>query len=144
MRFITFGKIDRKIIPILLGCAFCFFHRSLILFTLFKKSNIGNHRIITIIYVAISKLFTIIPFIIYKSRTNKNNQNEINKINYNNTTNTNNIELIYEDYANDKVRGKGRYLILSGIIFFIQSFIFLATGEVKSNSWIWDILLINI
>ena len=144
MRFITFGKIDRKIIPILLGCAFCFFHRSLILFTLFKKSNIGNHRIITNIYVAISKLFTIIPFIIYKNRTNKNNQNEINKINYNNTTNTNKIELIYEDYANDKVPGKGRYLLLSGIIFFIQSFIFLATGEVKSNSWIWDILITSI
>ena len=143
MKLISFGTIDKKIIPIFIGCIFCFLNRGFNLLSLRKESIIGDHPIINNIYVAFSKLFIIIPFIIYKNRTNKNNKNEINKINYN-TINTNNIELIYEDYANDKIQGKGRYILLSGIIFFIQSFIFLATKKVKSNSWIWDILITSI
>ena len=142
MKFISFGKIDKKIISILLGCAVCFLNRALILFSLFQESILGNHLIITNIYIAFSKLFVIIPYIIYKIRMNKVNKKD-NNIIINNTLHSN-IVLIHEDKTDDKIPGKIRYLLLSATIFFIQSFLFLISGKIKSNSWIWDILITSI
>ena len=42
------------------------------------------------------------------------------------------------------VKGKWRYIILSAIIFFIQLFFLAASFYVKTNSWIWHILIASI
>ena len=80
MVFIKFGKVDKKIIPLLLGCIFCFFNRIL---NTYKETILFKHIVITNIFVAISKLFIIIPYIIYKirSRNIRNNSEDIEKTN---------------------------------------------------------------
>ena len=150
MNYLSFGKIDKNIIPILLGCVFCFLDRASRYLDTFKKSTLFEHLIISPVYIAFSKLFCIIPFIIYKSRMNKAkeriNNNDIN-INIYNTYDTydtyNSSELIYMD-INDNIQGKIKYLFLSAFIFFIQTFLFIATMKITSNCWIFDILITSI
>ena len=66
MAFIKFGKVDKKIIPLLLGCIFCFFNRML---NTYEGTILFKHIIITNIFVAISKLFSAIPYFIYRIRS---------------------------------------------------------------------------
>ena len=70
MKLISFGNIDKKIISILLGCLSIFISRAINYFSLFKETKLWNQPILINIYIAFSKLFTIIPFIIYKKRVN--------------------------------------------------------------------------
>ena len=140
MKLISFGNIDKKIISILLGCLSIFISRAINYISLFKESKLWNQPILINIYIAFSKLFTIIPFIIYKKRVN------IIKDKKNDSSNNSkkNIKLIYKDYYNDNIRGRWKYLILTSLIFFIQSFILIETLEIKSNTWILDILITSI
>ena len=66
MAFIKIGKVDKKIIPLLLGCIFCFFNRML---NTYEGTILFKHIIITNIFVAISKLFSAIPYFIYRIRS---------------------------------------------------------------------------
>ena len=144
MKYLSFGKIDKSIIPILLWCIFCFLDRASRYLDIFQESTIYEHLIITPTYIAFSKLFLIIPFIIYKRRINKTNKkmkdNDIN-ININNTYNS--LELIHMDIS-DNIKGKIKYLLLSAFVFFIQSFLFTATTKITSNCWIFEILITSI
>ena len=140
MKLISFGNIDKKIISILLGCLSIFISRAINYFSLFKETKLWNQPILINIYIAFSKLFTIIPFIIYKKRViiikDKKDDSSNNS--------RKNIKLIYKDYYNDNIRGRWKYLILTSLIFFIQSFILIRTFEIESNTWILDILITSI
>ena len=67
MKFLSLGKIDKNIIPIAVGCVFCFLSR--LLFRFFEDSALFEHSILTNILISISYFFTIIPFLILKYRT---------------------------------------------------------------------------
>ena len=52
--------------------------------------------------------------------------------------------LIYTDISKQIKKRKKRILLLSAIVFFIQSIIFVYTLKIKTNTWIWDILITSI
>ena len=135
MAFITFGKVNRDIIPILVGCIFCFFSRFLIVF---DESILYNHPIIINIFSDSSKIFAIIPLVIAKTRTNEVNKN-----------NAKNLILKEGKYvylnANDEIKkGKWIYIILSIIIYYIQSCIMAISISIKSNLYVWNLLITSI
>ena len=68
MAIISIGKVDKNIIPIIIACAFAFLFK---LLTIIKTTILFDHTIIINFYIAISKLFSIVPFIILKIRTKK-------------------------------------------------------------------------
>ena len=140
MRFISLGKIDKNIISIIFGCIFCFLTRFCTRengTVIFKSYKLDNHPVVANIYVSISKLFTIIPYIILIKRLKKNiPNNDIKEINL---INTNSIELIQIDFNNGINKGKIKYNLLSAFIFFVQSIILMLTPIIKTNSWIWYI-----
>ena len=68
MACLSLGKIDKNIIPIIIGCVFeiiCSLLRKIGLFTFF------NHIILTIIYASMFQIFAFIPFFILKFRMKK-------------------------------------------------------------------------
>ena len=136
MRIIGFGKIDKNIIPILLGCIFCFLTR--LLFTV-PDAQLFHHSIISNLVGAFSKLFAFIPLIILKIRTGRKN-NAINKIVINN-----NISLAEpNNKKNEKNIIKLIYIILTSLLTFIHGLIIIYTLGIKSNCWILEILMTSI
>ena len=138
MRFLSLGKIDKRIIPIIVGCVFSFLSR--LLYT-YEDAKVFHYSIISNTFSSLSKLFTLIPFIILKTSLNNNNTNN-NTIN--NTNSNNNIELIYTDNSNEIIQGMGRYLILSAVIYFAQAMILFNTIEIKTNFWILNLLIASL
>ena len=128
MAFIRFGKIDKNLIPILVGCVFSFFTR--LLFT-YEGTTLFKHLILSNLIGNISKLFTIIPFliIIYKHHKAKKELGKKEK------------NLFHRESKKEIIKGKWKYILLSGIIYFIQGTILFFTIEVKTNLYIWDILI---
>ena len=135
MALISIGKIDKNLIPIFVGCIVYFFSR--LLFTV-KETTLFNHKIIPNVLATFSKLFAFIPYIIIKKRSKQINNSEIQKIN------NNDIELIYTDSKIEPIGNKGRYFVLSTILLFVQAIIFLYTYAIKTNTWIWDILITSL
>ena len=142
MKILSLGKIDKNIIPIFIGCIICFLNRATKAL-IFQKTILYGHSIIVSTYIAFSKLFTLLPYIIYIRRTNETDKKMMknNNINKDISISSTHIQLIYENPNYDNIQGKTKYLFLSAIIFFIQSFLYFATYQIKSNSWIWDILI---
>jgi len=139
MAFINMGKIDKNIIPILVGSVICFLNR---LINDYDGTELFKHSIIVNIIIAFSKLFTVIPFLMEKRSSNKISNSYIKNINT-----INNIELIYTYNSIDSIviiKGKIIYIFLSALIFFAQSIIFVQSLKIKTNSWIWDILITSI
>ena len=135
MSIISLGKIDINIIPIILGSFFYFLLR--LLFTI-DDIKLFKHAIIPNIYACISKLFTIIPYIILKIRSKGKQKDDIKK------ENKNDVELIYINTQDELSRGKWTLLLLSSILLVIQGIILVYSLGVKSNSWIWDILITSV
>ena len=127
MKFLSLGDINKNIISIIVGCIICFSSR--LLFRFSEDSELFNHLIIQNILIQFSYIFTIIPFLIFKYRTN----NKYIKNNY------------LEDITQKKItKGKWLYIFLYNFIDIIQSIIFLYLIELKSNFWILDICFICI
>jgi len=63
MAFIGFGKINRNIIPLILGCVFCLLNR---LLNSYKGTKLFDNVILTNIFIALGDMFIIIPFLVYK------------------------------------------------------------------------------
>jgi hypothetical protein len=135
MAYISLGKIDKSLIIIIVGCVFCFINRFLnrIDSLLYKNSILIN------IVISPSRFLTIILFIILKIRTKRNISS--NEIEY---TNTKRIELIFNDNKEENVEGKWKYILLSGIINLIQSIFFAYSLDIKTNAWIFYILIASI
>ena len=133
MAFISLGKIDKNLIPILVGAIFSILNKLLIQY---KDTKLFTYKIIPNIISVFSRTLTLIPYIILKIRSKRNKSGE------GENKSSNDIELIYTDIKQEEdTTGKGRYIILSSIFLFIQGIFLLYSIEIKSNSWIWDISL---
>ena len=142
MRFVSLGKIDKNIISILVGCFFCLLTRYLNKIggsLIFKSSILLNHAVVTNVFISFSKLFMIIPYFINKKRSERSISSNDTK--YINIISNTDIKLIQIDDTFEMSQGKVGYLILSALIFFTQSIIFMKTRIIKTNSWIWEIFI---
>ena len=140
MAFIGFGKINKDIIPLILGCVFCLLNR---LVNCVKNVKLFKNVILTNIFVALSHSLMIIPYLIYKIATKKCQKNNKNKEEngYNNTPNQKKVDetqksnYIYNNNDITKVKWKYLFIILTGLIFFANYYLFIYTIQVKSNTW---------
>ena len=125
MSFISLGKIDKKIIPIILGCIFAFLSRLLLNF---DKTTLFDHSIISNVVSSFPRIFAFIPLIIFKIRTKK-------------VKNVKNDIVTQGRYSTkDVTKDKWIYIILTSVIFFVQGILLVFTIKVKTNSWICFIL----
>ena len=138
MAFISFGKIDRTLIVIIVGCIFCFINRYINQF----DSELNKNSIINNIVISPSRFLTIIPFIIFKIRTKKTISN--NEIENSSSQDTKGIELIYNENNEVYIEGKWGLILLSGIIYLLNTTFFALSLKVQTNSWIWYILIASI
>ena len=121
MAIIKLGKIDKNLIPIIVSCVISFLNR---LLTKIEDSKLFSHPILVNIISAFPKLFVVIPIIKDKISSYKKKQQK----------SSNNIELIYTDPKIDVTKGRGKYLILSSTIYFIQGIIVIYTNNIKSKN----------
>ena len=68
MAFIGLGKINTNLIPIIVGCVFCFLNR---LLNQYEGTSLFKNVMLTNIFISFSDLFTIVPYIIFKIRSKK-------------------------------------------------------------------------
>ena len=134
MAFISIGKIDRNIIPIITGCVFCFLSR--LLFRV--DTQLFKQKIFPNLLASFCRIFTLIPILITKIGSKKVQHNYNNQ----NDNKNNDLELIYSEKDDDIViKGKWRFILISAVLIFVQGILLLYTFQIKSNTWIWDILI---
>ena len=131
MRFITFGKIDKNIIPIFAGCIFCFLSRIVVTYS---EAKLFKHQIITNIFAEFPKILTIIPFLISNSRTKINNQDKETKV-------IKERKICFVDTQNNIKKGQWIYIILNSILYFIGLCIIIYTISIKTNLYVWNFLI---
>ena len=131
MRFITFGKIDKNIIPIFAGCIFCFLSRIVVTYS---EAKLFKHQIITNIFAEFPKILTIIPFLISNSRTKINNQDKETKV-------IKERKISFVDTQNNIKKGQWIYIILNSILYFIGLCIIIYTISIKTNLYVWNFLI---
>ena len=143
---ISFGKLDIKLVSILIGCVFCFLNR---LLNQFKGTLLFENIFLTNVYIHLSGIFTAIPLIIFKFRNKQVNFNDTqipsrvkSKNSKKKTVTHSSLEYIYK--INKTSHGKWKYIIILTIIFFADSIFFVYTFEAKTNVWIWFIVFSSI
>ena len=142
MAFIGIGKINTNLIPIIVGCVFCFLNR---LLNQYEGTSLFKNVMLTNIFISFSDIFTIIPYIIFKIRSKKVYKPENKEVIPNETKETK-FEFLYEETYDieDDVEGKGKFIVLIGVIFFVNYFIFVYIFALKTNTWIMYILFTSI
>ena len=142
MAFIGLGKINTNLIPIIIGCIFCFLNR---LLNQYEGTKLFENVMLTNIFISFSDIFTIIPYIIFKIRSKKVYKAENKELIPNETKETK-FEYLYEETYDieDEVEGKGKFIVLIGLIFFVNYFIFVYIFALKTNTWIMYILFTSI
>ena len=78
MACIGLGNIDKNLIPIIVGCIFCFLNR---LINQFEGTLLFKNPIITNFFDSFSRFLAVIPYIILKKRSKKINNRELQNIN---------------------------------------------------------------
>ena len=159
MAFIGFGKIDKNIIPLILGCVFCLLNR---LLNSFKGENLTKNVVLTNIFISLANTLIIIPYLVYKCISKKNDKikkNEENNDDNNEITKKESdksmtqdqedeekkIEYIYNENEDiENVPGKLKFIILIALIFFVNYYLFIHTIQVKSNTWTMYIVFTSI
>ena len=134
MAFISLGKIDKNLIPIIIGCIICFLDR---LLEQYEETLLFQNAILTNLFISFSRLFALIPFLILKKRSKKIKSEEIEK------TNNFVIEYIYTN-IDENIKDKYKYILLSAIVYFIQAILFIFTFKIQSNTWSLYILITSI
>ena len=137
MACISLGKIDKNIIPIIVGSIFCFLNRLLNV----TKPQIYENTILTNIVISLSRFLTIIPLIIFKIKFKQDRS--YNDKNNNSDKNSKSIVLIYKNNR-IYVKGLAKYVLLSAVIYLIQSIFFALAFKATTNAWIWYILIASI
>ena len=137
MACISLGKIDKNIIPIIVGSIFCFLNRLLNV----AKPQIYENTILTNIVISLSRFLTIIPLIIFKIKFKQDRS--YNDKNNNSDKNSKSIVLIYKNNR-IYVKGVAKYVLLSAVIYLIQSIFFALAFKATTNAWIWYILIASI
>ena len=132
MGFISLGKIDGNIIPIITGSIFCFLSRLLYR----VDTPLFNQKIFPNILASFGRIFSLVPKLISEFRTRK-----YLAINSQDTIYTNIIKLKYKNQKADITKGKWLYIFLSAMIFIVQGIIVIYVLPIKTNCWIWDILI---
>ena len=132
MAIIRLGKIDKSLIPIIVGCVFCFVNR---IINQYDGSLLLENKIIPNIFIAFSDLLTLIPYLILKKRSKQIKDSDIQ------ITKTYHLEYIYTNSDLENTQGKGRFILLSGVILFVEAIMFASTFKIKSNSWYLYILI---
>ena len=142
MAFIGLGKINTNLIPIIVGCVFCFLNR---LLNQYEGTSLFKNVMLTNIFISFSDLFTIVPYIIFKIRSKKIYKHENKEITPDETQETK-FEYLYEESYDieDDVQGKGKFIVLIGLIFFVNYLIFVYIFALKTNTWIMYILFTSI
>ena len=59
MAFISLGKIDKNLIPIIIGCIICFLDR---LLEQYEGTLLFTNAILTNLFISFSRIFALIPF----------------------------------------------------------------------------------
>lgn len=143
MAFIGIGTINKNIIPVIIGCIFCFLNR---LLNQYKGTILFDNKMMTNIFISSSKLIGIIPLIISKVRSKKQfftaNLDDFNDIEAINNTDAKKAK--YKNKKNKITKGKWAYIFLSSIIFFFNQILFVITIKIKSNTTIFNILITSI
>ena len=132
MAFISLGRIDKKLIPILIGCVFCFLDR---LIERIGDKTLSKNEVYTNVCHIIARFLNIIPFLILKKKSKPTTQ-----INTKNNDNNKSLELIQTEINENKIPGKWRYIILTSIIYFFQAIIFMHLIRIQTSFWIIYIL----
>ena len=143
MKFINFGKIDRKfLIPIFGGIAMLIYQY---LFEYFPKNEIiSQNPFLANIYFSIGMIFALIPYLIFKKR-NKNESNSFNDSDIKHVESKLDIDLIYDETSKIIKTNKYRYIILASICDFIQTLLYnLFTIKCVYNTWFFDITFISL
>ena len=142
MEFIGLGDVNKSLIAIIVGCIFCFLNRIL---NLFAETELFKNKILTNIFISFADVFTVIPYIITKRRSKSkfiktnikflNLTKEESRIGYKHKE-------IYD--IQDSVKNKKYYILLIGIVFFANYFMFVYIFKIESNTWITYILFTSI
>ena len=132
MAVISFGKIDKKIIPILLGGICSFISRYM-----FNLPIISQHSIVSNIISTLPRILALIPSLILKYRSQGIKHDDNPELNQNTGTGTG---LIYIDIKDDITKNKWIYILVTSAIFFVQGILLVYTTRITTNSWIFDIL----
>ena len=135
MAYISLGNIDKSLIPIIIGCIVCFLNR---LLNQYDGTLLFKNLILTNIYISFSRFLAVIPYIILKRRSKHIQNNDLK------STKSDFIEYIYIDNEKGIIKRKGRLILLSGVLYLIQQILFVATFSVKTNSWIWIIIITSV
>ena len=129
MAFISFGQIDKNIFVIVLGCIVCFLNR---LLNQYKNTILTDCKILTSNYIIIPRILTVFFYIKIKMDSkaskkirNLNTQKSLIKVN------------------EEIVKDKWRYIFLA-LFFFIQNISLVFTFDIKTNAWIFYILLASL
>ena len=133
MPFISLGKIDRNIIPIIVGSIFCFLSRLLFL----ADTQLFKQKIFPNFLASFCRTFTLVPKLATKFNLKQFSVTTIQ--NLPNTTNT--IKLRYKNRQDYITKGTWKYIFLSSSLIFIQGIIIIYSIKIKTNSWIWNILI---
>ena len=132
MACISLGTIDKSLIVILIGSVFCFLNR---LLSKIKEGKIlFQSPILTNIYIAMSRFITVIPFIILTIKTKK-------KITNIDIENLKKHTFLYTNTIKEASKGKWKYILLSVLIYLVNSIFFVESFQIKTNCWIWYILI---
>ena len=136
MSCISIGMIDKTLIIIIIGCIFCFLNR---LLTKPEKGKILLEKpILSNIYMSLGRFLTVIPLIILKIRTKSKVTNL--DIEYENKLKN----LVYNDKIKEAEKGKCKNILISALIYLINSIFFSQSFTIKTNAWIWYILIVSI
>ena len=138
MGFIGLGDISKNLIAIILGCIFCSLNR---LLNLFVETKLFDNKILTNIFISFALFLNIIPYIIIK-KSSKSNVLK-NNIKFNLNKENKKFEFMYKDIEVN-FKYKNFYIILIGIVFFANIFMFVYTFKIASNTWITYILFASI
>ena len=132
MALISLGKINKNLIPIVIGCIFCLFDR---LIEKFGEATLSKNEVFTNVCFTISRFLAVIPFIILKRRSKQSNPiNDENKSKYK-------IQFIYTDNMLEVTYDKWKYILISSIIYFFQAIIFMYIFKILTSFWIIYILV---
>ena len=127
MACISLGKIDKNLIIIIIGCIFVFSNR---LLNRYDGTYLFKNQILTSICICISRFLAVIPYIIIKLKY-EDVVNDDTKIIKKGTR-----QLIFHNKNKEIVKGRWKFIVLSGIVFFAASILFSITFKIKTHSWI--------
>ena len=130
MAIISLGQIDKNLFAIVIGCIACFLNRCL---NQYKDTILVDCKILTSIYIIIPRIFTVFLFI--KAKMNSKVSKKIINLNK---------EKSFIKANEEIVKDKWGFIFLAALFFFIQNITLVFTFNIKTNAWIFYIVLASL